>query len=143
MKSFLNVFTIAFLVVNNSCCAQKMMQTLNDVQKLKVNESSFIDKPLSTLLREIGPEIKMVSANPSTSNQTRLGYLIFRFVDAKKYDSIKIKGKYPLQITVYVKEPFEWDYKNRSTQTKFLWAKEDSERLSNLTVVAIRVYGEN
>lgn len=144
MKFLLKIFAIALLIaITVSGYSQQMMRTLNDAQKLKANEKSFIGKPLKTLLKEIGPEIKMVSANPSTSNQTQLGYLIFRFVDAKKYDSCRAKKKYPLQITVFVKEPFEWDYKSRPREKIFSWTKEDMEKLGSLTVLGIRVFGEN
>ena len=83
------------------------MQTQNDAKKLKANEQLFINKPLKTLLKEIKPEIKMVTATPSKNIQSRIGYFIFRFVDTRRYDSSRQKGKYPQQITVFVKEPFE------------------------------------
>lgn len=119
------------------------MNTFADAKKLKANEQLFVEKPLKDLLKEIKPEIKMVNANPSENNTTRLGYLIFRFVDIQTFDSLRSKGKYPLQITVFVKEPFIWDIQSRPEKIKFTWTKEDFERLKNLTVVGIRVFGEN
>lgn len=77
--------------------AQKLMNTIDDVNKIKANEIMFIGHPLKKLLSEIKPEIKMVSANPSEDNSIRLGYLIFRFVDITTYDSLRSKGKYPVQ----------------------------------------------
>ena len=77
------------------------------------------------------------------SNQVRLGYFIFRFVEARKYDSSRMNEKTPIQITVFVKEPFEWDKRNTSIEKKFSWTKEDIKKYGNLTVVGIRVSGEN
>lgn len=142
MKHLIKIFTVIFFITNNSCYGQQLMKTVNDAQKLKVNEQMFIEKPLKTLLKNINPEIKMVTATPSNNTKSRLGYFIFRFVDTKQYDSSRQKKKYPLQITVFVKEPFEWSIKDRQVIKKGLWAKEDIEKYGNLTVVGIRVFGE-
>ena len=144
MKNLRNSLTlIILLLINSQCTGQLLMNTFADAKKLKANEQLFVDKPLKDLLKEIKPEIKMVTANPSENNTTRLGYLIFRFVDIETFDSLRSKGKYPLQITVFVKEPFIWDIQSRPEKIKFTWTKEDFERLKNLTVVGIRVFGEN
>lgn len=142
MKQILTILTFTLLLLTTSCHAQ-MMRTLNDAQKLKINEKEFIGQPLKTLLKEIKPEIKMVSANPSTSNQVRLGYFIFRFVDAQTYDSSLAKQKYLLQITVFVKEPFVWNKNNKSLNERFKWTKNDEKKYGQLTIVGIRVFGEN
>jgi hypothetical protein len=118
----------------------QLMKTEADAPKLKANEQLFVNKPLHVLLQEIGPAIKMVSANPSSSNQTRLGYFIFRFVDSKKYDSCKYAKKYPLQITVFVKEPFVWDLAKKPAGKKFDWTPGDVAKYKNLTVVGIRLF---
>jgi len=142
MKHLIKIGVI-ILIIANSCHAQQLMKTVNDAQKIKASEQLFTNKPLKTLLKEINPEIKMVSANPSENINSKLGYFIFRFVDAKKYDSSRQKGKYPQQITVFVKEPFEWDYNKRQKGKELIWTKEDLEKYGDLTVIGIRVFGEN
>lgn len=42
-----------------------------------------------------------------------------------------------------LKEPFVWDLQSRPEKTKFIWTKGDFERLKNLTVIGIRVFGDN
>jgi hypothetical protein len=142
MKQFIKFFMPALFFINSSCSAQKLMRTVEDAPKIKENKARFIGKSLKTLLKEIGPEIKMVSANPSKSNATRLGYFIFRFVEPKKNDSLVSKNKFPLRITVFVKEPFEWDLNKRQPEKKLLWTKDDAVKYADLTIVDIRVFGE-
>jgi hypothetical protein len=144
MKLSIKLLAFAtFFILNNSCSAQPIMRTVADAQKIKANENLFIEKPLKLLLKEIGPKIKLVSANPSNNTQVRLGYLTFRFVDMKSYDSSRATNKYPVQITVFVKEPFKWDIKTRLEKGKGGWTKDDEETYGDLTVVGLRVFGKN
>ncbi len=143
MKQALKILLAIILFTNSSCCAQKLMKTVADASKLKENKIRFINKPLKLLLKEIQPEIKMVSANPSKNSQSRLGYFIFRFVEPKENDSLNTKQIFPVQITVFVKEPFEWDISKRDTEKKQLWTKKDRINYGNLTVLDIRIFGNN
>ncbi|MGI8584699.1 MAG: hypothetical protein ACR2KX_21125 [Chitinophagaceae bacterium] len=119
------------------------MKTLNDAQKIKANEKQFINKPLKDLLKEIKPQIKRVTANPSKNIQSSVGYFIFNFVDSKQKDSLRAKEKIPVTIVVYVSEYFDWDFQKRKKGKEFVWTKEDEEKYGDLTVVGLRVYGEN
>jgi len=140
MKKIIKFLPVFMLLIINNSYSQQIMKTVNDAEKIKSNEQLFVNKPLKTLLKEIGPEIKMVTANPSKSSNSRLGYFTFRFVDTKKYDSCRQKNKYPKQITVFVKESFEWDV-NSSKKSK--WTNSDLVKYGELTVVGIRVFGES
>lgn len=143
MKKLSRIFVLFLIVISSSCYAQQIVRTTNDAKKLEFNKNLFIGKSLKILLNEINPKIEMVSANPSNSNQIKLGYFIFRFTNFKTYDSLRIKQKkYPLQIEVFVKEPFDWNTKTKALN-KFQWTKEDEKKYGNLTVLNIRVFGEN
>lgn len=132
------LYLVFFLLINSGCFSQ-MMRNINDSQKILENQEAFLNRPLKNLLKEIGPEIKMVTANPSNNSNSRLGYFIFRFIDAKKYDSLQRKNIYPKQITVFVKESFDWDFRSKDRKE---WTKADLEKYGNLTVVGIRVFGK-
>jgi hypothetical protein len=121
----------------------QLVKNVDDAAKLQINEQQFVNKPLHNLLKEIDPQINMVTASPSTSNHERLGYFVFRFIDRKKFDTLCSQRKYPLQVTVFVKEPFQWDENNRQTIKKSTWTKDDVEKYGDLTVLGIRVYGKN
>ncbi len=139
IKHLIKVLILFLLIINNNCYAQKLVNTPSDAKKIKENQHLFINKPLKILLNEIVPQIKMASGNPNSSS---VGYFNFKFVEKKQSDSIKLKGKTPVTIIVYLKEPFEWEYKKRPIGKELAWTKEDEEKYGNLTVVAFRVYGE-
>lgn len=121
---------------------QPLMNSIEEAGKIKDNENQFINKSLKILLKEIGPEIRMVTANPSKNANARLGYFIFRFVDIKTYDSCRLNNKYPLQITVFVNAPFSWHVGKKKISYKSSWTKEDLEKYGDLIVVGIRVFGK-
>ncbi|PWA05280.1 hypothetical protein [Flavobacterium laiguense] len=138
MKSVLKTFAILFLFANNSCKAQQMVQTPNDVYKLKANEQQFINKPLKNLLKEIKPEIKIAFGT--------LGYpsfFSFRFISREEMNR-KPFGSNTLGLFVYVKEPVdEWDNSKRPKEIEFQWTKEDVEKYGDFTVIRIKVIGKD
>jgi hypothetical protein len=140
MKHYVLIYSLLQILVCSDINAQKLMATINDADKIKKNEQLFIDKSLKKLMKEIGPEIKMVTANPSNNPNLKLGYFIFRFVDAEKYDSCRQKNIYPLQITVFVKDSFLWDKDNKENTGS--WNNCDLLKYGELKVAGIRVFGE-
>jgi len=133
MKNILRTFTLLFILLNNSCKAQEMVQTTNDVYKLKTNEQQFINKPLKNLLKEIKPAIKNVLGtrdNPS--------YFVLYFISRDEVNH-KVKGRKYISLVVYVKEPLDWDFNKRPQGKEYLWSKEDVEKYENLTVIRIKV----
>lgn len=138
-----SIITIVLsLIISTSCHTQQLMKTLTvtDAKKLKTNEQIFINKPLKTLLKEIKPQIKMVTASPTWAESA--GRFTFKFVDYKQDQKIVGKRKAALRITVYVKEKFVWDDKKRFDEKKLSWSKEDEEKYGNLTIIRIDVSGE-
>ena len=98
----------------------------------------FLDKPLSALLKEIGPEIATVFAESRRAHKA-LSYFVFKFITREEQARYNLAGKRSLSILVFVIENFDWD-KPVSKMTQ--WTKEDAERLGHLTVVRISIVGE-
>lgn len=134
MKNTLKILALLFILINNSCKAQQMVQTTKDVYKLKANEQQFINKPLKDLLKELKPEIKTatgINDNPF--------FFSFRFTTLEQQK--KSEGNYEDRVSlyVYVKEPFDWYWEKRPKGKELVWAKEDIEKYGNLIVIRIKV----
>ncbi|TCN60018.1 hypothetical protein D0809_08810 [Flavobacterium circumlabens] len=137
MKNILKISALIVLFINISCKAQQMVQTPNDVYKLKKNEQQFLNKPLKNLLKEIKPEIK--SAFGTLSSVGYPSYFSFSFISSHELKQKK-EGRKLIGLYVYVKEPVdEWDYGTRPKEIEFSWRKEDVEKYGNFTVVRIKV----
>ncbi len=142
MKKIFTVIALILLVVSNyDCQGQQIMQTINDVQELKVNEKLFVDKSFNILLKEIKPEIKRAYGEIRRAHGA-LSYFVFCFVDWDEQRLYNIQGKASPRITVFVKENFEWDKSKLPLAERDKWTKEDAIKYGNLTVVYFRVSGE-
>lgn len=138
-KNILLLF-ILFIQFSN-CFSQQLMETVNDLQKIKDNQSQFINKPLKDLLKEIKPPIKRVTGNPRKYNHEGMGYFVFNFEDNKQKDSLSMENKIPATMVVYVNEYFDWDLHSRPKGKETIWTSEDALKYENLTIVAFRIYG--
>lgn len=137
MKIILKTFIILFVFANISCKAQQMVQTPNDVYKLKANEEQFLSKPLKNLLKEIKPEIQ--SAFGVKVPKGYPCYFMFSFNSSNELKQKMIEGKFT-GLYVYVKEPVdEWDNGKRPQEIEFEWTKKDVEKYGNFTVIKIQV----
>ncbi|MEO6177009.1 MAG: hypothetical protein ABIP27_17785 [Flavobacterium circumlabens] len=123
-------------VMNISCKAQQMVQVPMDAYKLKTNEQQFINKPLKDLLKEIKPEIRLVSGTVDYPP-----FFSFRFISREELIKRPLGGNI-LGIYVYVKEPLDWNFDKRPKDTAYKWTKEDLEKYGNLTVERIKVIGK-
>ncbi len=142
MKFIFSICSFILFMLLASSCSGQIMKTLDEAQTLKDSSQKFIGKPLKYLLKEIKPEIKMAIADPSSSNQTRLGVIMLMFVDPKDYYQLRNKGKSPLRIVIRVKEYFDWNRQYLPIEERQKWSKEDAERLGDFTILAMRVSGE-
>lgn len=131
------VFFLVFFITSLYGYTQPLISTPGDAFKLK-NDSSFRDKPLGTLLKEIGPEIKTVFAE-GRRDDGYPGYLVFHFISWQDVFRQRCNGKRPLRITVFLKEYFDW---NKPKGEVLKWTAADAERLGNLTIAFIRISGE-
>ncbi|WDF61887.1 hypothetical protein PQ462_10970 [Flavobacterium sp. KACC 22758] len=127
---------LLLLIVNTSSKAQQLVQTPNDVNKLKENEQLFINKPLKNLLKEIKPELKLVRAEIDQHSYFSFYFISHDEVLRLPTDSI------PLGFYVYIKETLDWDINKRSKETQYKWTKEDLEKYGNLTVTRIKIRGK-
>jgi hypothetical protein len=136
MKNILRTFALLFILINNSCKAQQMVQTTNDVYLLKTNEQQFINKPLKNLLKEIKPEIKTGYA----SNDNPF-FFRFKFITHDQQKKKKKEGSWEDQVSlyVYVKDPIDWKWEKRPKTIGLSWTKEDAEKYGNLTLIRIKV----
>lgn len=136
MKTTLKTFTLLLLVINNSGRAQQMVQTTKDVYQLKINEEQFVNKPLKNVLKELKPTIKAVYAindNPF--------FFAFRFRTTEQQQKNEGSLEDRVSLYVYVKDPIDWQFENRSRGKEMVWTKEDAEKYGNLTVTRIKVIG--
>ena len=138
MKNKLQLLVFTLLLINVSCCAQQLVKSKKDVKKLEENKNQFIGKPLKDLLKEIKPKIESASFN----NTHIPGYFVFRFISNSERQKSESKNKSPLSIRVFVKEPFEWEFKTRPKGKELEWTIEDAEKYGNLTITAIYVTGQ-
>jgi hypothetical protein len=145
MKHLLKVFVVIFLLTGNYCSAQKMVQTISDVQKIEINKEKFIGKPLKNLLKEIAPQIKVYllkpGSTPGAGTTEEVGNISFAFVETTEYFDKVSKGHRPVTILVYLKEKLVDKASNKSKETKYNWTEEDEKKYENYTVAALRVYG--
>lgn len=135
MKNILRTFALLFILSNNSCKAQQMVQTTKDAYLLKTSEQQFINKPLKNLLKEIKPEIKTAGASNEEGHQ----FFSFRFRTLEQHK--KNEGSYEdrVSVYVYVKELIDWKWEKRPKGKELVWTKEDAEKYGNLTVIRIKV----
>lgn len=129
MKNIFKLVILLFILLNYNYKGLQMVESPNDVYKLKTNEQQFINKPLKKLLKEIKPEIKMAWATSDLPN-----YFSFRFIDPEEVGKIGIKN---ISLFVYVKEQINWQSDKRPKEKKFVWTKKDAEKYGNLTVIRI------
>jgi hypothetical protein len=135
------LYLYLLICTNYSCYGQKLIQKPSDAPKLEKNKSLFVNKPFSTLLKQIGPAIKSVYAETNRSEGAP-GFFIIKFIDNKEQKKFTKSKKTPIRITVFIKEKFIWDKTNKPVDQRETWTNEDIEKYKDLTVIDIRVYGE-
>lgn len=107
MKNITTLFAAFLFIINISCKAQQMVQTPEDVIKIKENEQQFLNIPMNNLLKEIKPEIKMVMATRDYPS-----YFAFRFISIEESRRHQ-KGRKVTTMYIYVKELIDWDFDKR------------------------------
>ncbi|RUT69585.1 hypothetical protein D0817_15545 [Flavobacterium cupreum] len=132
MESTIKILAILF-VINSNCKAQQMIQTHDDIYKLKANEQQFINKPLKNVLKEIKPEIKMAFAIVDYPS-----FFAFKFFTATEINR-RVIGRKHNSIYIYVEEPIDWNFDTRIKGKEYQWTKEDLEKYGNLTITRIKV----
>ncbi|MFH7015612.1 hypothetical protein [Flavobacterium sp. FlaQc-47] len=136
MKNTIKLLAFLSFIIS-SCHAQQLVQVPNDAYKLKANEQNFINKPLKDLMKEIKPEVKFVLGTVDSPS-----YFTFRF---KSREELNKEATNPsaIGLHVYVKEPLNWHFDQRSKGNEYQWTKEDLEKYGNLTIIRIKVTGKD
>ncbi|MBS7229397.1 hypothetical protein KHA90_00025 [Flavobacterium psychroterrae] len=136
MKNTIKIFLIVFLI-HTFCKAQQMVQTPIDIYKLKANEQQFLNKPLKDVLKEIKPEIKLV-----TGTRDYPSYFCFRFISREQLLKTPLDGT-TIGLYVYVEGLLDWYFDQRPKDKGYEWTNEDVEKYGNLTVIRIKAFGKN
>jgi hypothetical protein len=145
MKLLFKLGLLLFLLSATSCYSQQMVRKTTEVKVLQNKKEEFIGKPLSELLKQIGPQIKYVYGNPENTWAGAVGgtYLKFHFIDRNEYGN-KLKGsKKPTAIVVSFK--LDANNKHRPLPKEGLneWTEEQTKEYGDMIISNIRVIEEN
>ena len=139
------IVLLLLLVVGVGSYSQPMVQTPKDIHMLCQKDNLFVGKPLEFLLKEIKPVIRLVLAREGWVPEVAPLFTFF-FTSMDVYKKYRQKDSFPLRLTVYLREPFKWEWEKRKghqNRDHYLdWTKEDAVRYGHLIVSAIRVAGE-
>ena len=139
MKILFKTFLFLFVSLTAFSCKAQLVQTVMDAKKLEINKDKFIGKPLSSLLKQIKPQIKSVLVIPGSSEQ--LSTICFYFLPHSDIHKFKEEtGKNPVEIWIRLKEyDFKWDPSTRPQDQRYDWTKEDEEEFGKMTVADVKV----
>lgn len=139
---------ISFLFLLSICwCgySQQMVQTPKDLYLICQRDDQFIGKPLKCLFQQIKPTITLVLSREGWVPEVAPLFTFF-FTSMEVYKKYRGQDKFPLRLTVYLKDPYKWEgekrkgYKDRDHYLD--WTKQDEETYGNCIITAIRVAGE-
>src|SRR5438309_10280765 len=94
-----------FIGISAFAPAQQLVQTPKDLYLLCVRDQEFIGKPLRELFRQIKPPIRLVLARGGSGEEAPR--FAFFFTSIQVFDQYSRQGSFPLELIVWVKEPFE------------------------------------
>ncbi|WP_426486399.1 hypothetical protein [Flavobacterium sp. 2] len=130
MKNIFKFLTILLLFLCQKTHSQQLVQSINDMYRLKDNETQFINKPLKDLLKEIRPEIKVVFAYNDPP------FFEFRFITREQ--RINNEGN-KLSLFIDLKDSIDWKWENRPKGKETVWSQGDLEKYGNLIVRQIEI----
>lgn len=146
MRVFTNkqsAFLLLLLIVGFTGYTQQLVQTPKDLYLLCQHDDRFVGKPLKYLFSELKPRVTFVFAREGWKPEVAPLFAFF-FTSRVVYDQYRRANQFPLQLKVYVSEPFKWDQEKRAAKDgmhRLDWTKEDEERYGDLVVTAINVTG--
>src|SRR5215212_1362605 len=101
-------FLVFLLVISFCSYSQQIVQTPKDILIVCQKDQQFIGKPLSTLFKEIKPPIRLVLAEGGWSEVAPR--FTFFFTSMQVYQKYRREDKFPLRLTVYIRDPFKWEW---------------------------------
>ncbi|RKR10060.1 hypothetical protein C8C83_1728 [Flavobacterium sp. 90] len=135
MKNILKIFAVLYFILQPNIYSQQLVQTINDVYKLKDNEHLFINKPLNVLLKEIKPEIR----TGSIINTDYTYAFCFRFTTITEQKNKEGEISDRVSIIVYVNKFIPWQWAQRSKGKQIMWTRDDEQEYGDLVVIHIDV----
>ncbi|RKR10059.1 hypothetical protein C8C83_1727 [Flavobacterium sp. 90] len=129
----LKIFAVLYFILQPNIYSQQLVQTINDVYRLKNNEEQFINKPLKDLLKELKPEIKTVFVMSDNN------FFYFKFLPLAQLKKNEGTLEDRVSLFVYIKGGFEWNWGKRPKGSETIWTKEDLQKYGNLIVRKIGV----
>jgi len=144
MKIFFKLALMLFLISGKSCFGQKMVQSTEDAKKLEVYKEKFIGEPLSVLLKEVQPKIKLVYGNPENSWGGAIGgtYLKFHFADRDEIGKKLKKKQKPTGIIVNFKLNPKNAHKPLPKGGVKEWTEQETKEYGDMIIANIRVVEE-
>lgn len=122
-----------------------MVQTPKDIYLICQKDDQFVGKPLKFLFREIKPSIKLVLPREGWVPEVAPLFTFF-FTSMYVYRKYRQQDKFPIRLTVYLKDPLKWEWEKRKgykDRNHYLdWTKDDEEKYGNCIITAIGVAGE-
>lgn len=125
--------------------SQQMVQTPKDIDIICQKDDLFVGKPLKFLFKELKPSITLVLPREGWIPEVAPLFTFF-FTGINVYRKYRQQDKFPLRLTVYLKDPFQWEgdkrkgYKDRDHYLD--WTKGDEEKYGDCIIMGIRVAGE-
>ena len=141
MKQLFKLGFVIFLLSASSCYSQQMVQKTTDAKVLQNKKQDFIGKPLSELLKQIAPKIKLVYGNPENTWAGATGgtYLKFHFIDRSEYGNKLKSNKRPAAIVVTFKLDPNNKHKPLPKGGLNEWADEQTKEYGDMIIVNLRV----
>lgn len=138
MKKFI-LYCLFFLGCFTMTCSAQLIQNLSDMPVLEANKASYIDKPLSDLLADIRPEVKLFFTDAGIDS--RGGTISFYFIDYSRFSMQYKNKKKPTRLLVTLEGYIIENDLQLPQETRFVWTPEDRLRNLNLIVKGLMVRG--
>jgi len=141
MKLFSKKFILIVLTLSSFCSyGQQLMQSTKDISVICQNDDKFVGKPLSVLLNEIKPTIKMVFVEGGW--REKAPRISFFFMTREEYQKCVNHKISPTRLTVFLKDTFTWTMEERTREHYWEWTSHDKEKLGSNIVTLLRVSGD-
>lgn len=146
MNNYQRAIFLFFLLVIGVCSySQQMVRTPKDINIICQHDDKFIGKPLKFLFQEIKPAITLVLPREGWVPEVAPRFTFF-FTSMDVYKKYRQQDKFPLRLTVYLRDPFKWEGEKRKgfkDRDHYLdWTKEDEKTYGDFIITAIAVTGE-
>jgi hypothetical protein len=145
MKHLVKVYYATMLIAVVSCSTQRLVESIDDVEKIKNNKSDLIGHPLQKLLSQIKPKIKFVHGNPENKSSHVSGgtHLAFYFVSREVGKERIGKNDIPTHVTINFQLEPNNTRKPLPKEGLTKWTKKESEEYGDMIIQNIFVSGKN